>query len=423
MKKYVYAGIMVLYIGLSIVTINFASNWMMEKNYTIIASKAKDIAMLTVKNYTLTDAEVAELKMLDFKDAVRHPANLRLVNMFVNAYGYEDIRFVYIMVNLDKEHIKYHVTKENESFFEASSGTPLNIMYLVDVYVGKTMDEVLSENKTYYDDIQRYSYLRESDKVAFQNKVPTYAMTDSEFGIVIKALSPLYTEEGMFVGMLGVDISINEYKDTVRLVRLLLLVVFLLPSIILTAVYIMLYVVNLREAITSAQTDPLTSVKNRRFMEKCLSHEIKEHHTKKISLSVIMIDIDFFKKYNDNYGHQQGDTVLIEVTKAIASVLRDKTDFLCRYGGEEFLVILPNTKANGAEVVADRIKTTVNKLAIKHEYSEASDVVTVSQGIFSAVPLNTDSGKTFIEYADKGMYQAKNWGRNRYAFMEGEKQS
>jgi diguanylate cyclase (GGDEF)-like protein len=224
----------------------------------------------------------------------------------------------------------------------------------------------------------------------------------------------------MFVGMLGVDISINEYKDTVRLVRLLLLVVFLLPSIILTAVYIMLYVINLKEAISSAQTDPLTSVKNRRFMEKCLSHEIKEHYQKKMTLSIIMIDIDFFKKYNDNYGHQQGDAVLVEVTKAITSVLRNRTDFLCRYGGEEFLVILPNTKANGAEVVAGRIQAIVNKLAIKHEYSEASDIVTISQGIYSAVPLNSDSGKTFIEFADKGMYKAKNWGRNRYAFMETE---
>jgi diguanylate cyclase (GGDEF)-like protein len=343
--------------------------------------------------------------------------------MFSNAYGYEDIRFVYIMVNLDKEHIKYHVTEDNEAFFEASAGTPLNVLYLADVVVGKTTEEILKDDKDYYDDIRRYSYLRENDKIAFQNKVPTYAMTDSEYGFVINALSPLYTEEGMFVGMLGVDISINEYKDTVRLVRLLLLVVFLLPSIILTALYIILYVVNLREAIASAQTDPLTSVKNRRFMEKCLSHEIKEHYQKKMTLSIIMIDIDFFKKYNDNYGHQQGDTVLIEVTKAITSVLRNRTDFLCRYGGEEFLVILPNTKASGAEVVAGRIQAIVNKLAIKHEYSEAADIVTISQGIYSAVPSNSDSGKTFIEFADKGMYKAKNWGRNRYAFMEAEKKT
>jgi diguanylate cyclase (GGDEF)-like protein len=420
MKKYIYAAIMVLYIGLSIITINFASNWMMEKNYAVIASKAKDIAILTAKNFTLTNAEVEELKKLEFKDIISHPANIRLEDMFNNKYGYEDIRFVYIMTELDKEHLKYHVTKEYEDFFDAPVGTPLNVLYLVDVVVGKTTEETLNEDKAYYDDVRRYSYLRESDLIAFKNRVPTHAITNSEFGFTIYSLAPIYTEEGAFVGMLGVDIYIDEYKNTTRLIRLLLLVVFLLPSVILTGVYIMLYIINVREALLSAQTDPLTSVKNRRFMEKCLSQAIKEHNEKKIPLSVIMIDIDFFKKFNDNYGHQEGDKVLIEVTKAITSVLRDKMDFLCRYGGEEFLVILPNTKANGAEVVAGRIKATVNNLAIKHEYSEVCDIVTVSQGVYSAVPLSTDSGRTFIEYADKGMYQAKSWGRNGYAFMETE---
>jgi diguanylate cyclase (GGDEF)-like protein len=395
---------------------------MMDKNYSVIASKAKDIAILTTKSYQLTDADVEELKKLEFKDILLHPANIRLVNMFKTQYGYEDIKYVYMMVDLDKEHIKYHVTSENVDFFEAEVGTPLNILYLVDVVLGQTVEELLSEDEAYYDDIRRYTYSRGSITTALQEKVPTHAITDSEYGFAISGLAPMYSEEGSFVGMLGVDIYIDEYNNTITFMRLLLLVVFLLPSIVLTAAYIMLYVINLKEAIASAQTDPLTSVKNRRFMEKCLSQTIKEHHSKNMTLSIIMIDIDFFKKYNDHYGHQQGDNVLIEVTKAIASVLRDRTDFLCRYGGEEFLVILPNTKAHGAEVVAGRIQAIVKKLAIKHEYSEASDIVTISQGIYSAVPLNGDSGKTFIEFADKGMYKAKNWGRNRYAFMEVENQ-
>jgi diguanylate cyclase (GGDEF)-like protein len=153
-------------------------------------------------------------------------------------------------------------------------------------------------------------------------------------------------------------------------------------------------------------------------MEGYFPPVIGEHHNKQLPLSVIMIDIDFFKKYNDHYGHQQGDKVLVEVTSALFSSSREKTDFVCRYGGEEFLVILTHTKASGANKVADRIKTTVNNLAITHEYSEVSGVVTVSQGVYSAIPSNTDSGKTFIEYADKGLYEAKNSGRNKYVFME-----
>jgi diguanylate cyclase (GGDEF)-like protein len=155
-------------------------------------------------------------------------------------------------------------------------------------------------------------------------------------------------------------------------------------------------------------------------MEKYLAQIIKDHYKKQLALSVIMIDIDFFKKYNDNYGHQQGDKVLIEVTHAIASVLRGNLDVICRYGGEEFIVILGNTKASNANSVAERIKTKVNSLAIKHEYSDIHDNVTISQGIYSAVPSSADDEKLFIEYADKAMYMAKNTGRNKYVSIDSE---
>jgi diguanylate cyclase (GGDEF)-like protein len=394
---------------------------MTNNNYSIIASKAKDIAILTEKNFKLTDAEVEELKKLEFKDLILHPVNIRLEDMFSDKNGYKDIRFVYIMVKLDEEQIKYRVTKEYEEFYGVQAGTPLNVLYLVDVVVGKTLRETLNEYASYYDDIKRYSHIRTGDEIAFQEKKPVYEMMDSEYGQGITGFAPIYTEEGTFVGMLGVDIYIEEYESNVKLVRLLLFIVFLLPSVALTAVYVTLYVINLRRALITAQTDPLTSAKNRRFMEKYMTQTIKDHYKKQLPLSVIMIDIDYFKKYNDNYGHQQGDNVLVEVTKGIASVLRDNTDVICRYGGEEFLAILTNMKASGAKGVAERIKMAVNGLAIKHEYSDVSNVVTVSQGVYSAVPKNTDTEKIFIEYADKGLYEAKNTGRNKYVYMEAEK--
>jgi diguanylate cyclase (GGDEF)-like protein len=414
MKKYLYAVIMIAYIGFSIVVINYASNWLMKINYSIFASKARDIAKLTVKNFWLKDAEVEELLKLEFKDIVLHPANIRLEDMYGDKEGYDDIQFVYIMAQLEGEQIKYLVTKEYEEFYEAPVGTPLNAVWLIDVNIGKTTEEVLAENEFYYDDVRRYSLLRYTNEAAFRDKTPTNAIVNDETGFLISALEPFYSEEGTFVGMVGVDIYIDEYQRIANLIRMLLLIVFLMPSGALTVVYVLLYIVNLKKILVTAQTDPLTSVKNRRFMEKYLSQTIKEHYKKQLPLSVIMIDIDYFKKYNDNYGHQQGDKVLIDVTAAITSVLRDHTDVICRYGGEEFLVILSNTKAPDANGVAERIRTKVNGLAIKHEYSDVCNVVTVSQGIYSAVPPNAASDKTFIEFADKGLYEAKNTGRNKY---------
>jgi diguanylate cyclase (GGDEF)-like protein len=418
MKKYIYAVIMILYIGISITAINYASNWMIGKNYSIFASKARDIAKLTVKNYRITDTEVEELLKLDFKDIIMHPANIRMADLFSDKDGYDDIQFVYVMTQLVGDQIKYLVTEEYVDFFEAPVGTPLNAVWLVDVNIGKTMEEVLADNKNYYDDVRRYSLLRYTNETAFRDKTPTNAIVNDETGFLISAIEPFYSEEGTFVGMIGVDIYIDEYQKMANSIRLLLFIVFLLPSGALTVVYIIFYVINLKKVLITAQTDPLTSVKNRRFMEKYLSQSIKEHYKKQLPLSVIMIDIDYFKKYNDNYGHQQGDKVLVNVTAAISSVLRDRTDVICRYGGEEFLVILTNTKTVDAERVASRIKTTVNGIAIKHEFSDVCDVVTVSQGVYSAVPSSMSSDKAFIEYADKGLYEAKNTGRNKYFMVE-----
>jgi diguanylate cyclase (GGDEF)-like protein len=391
---------------------------MIGKNYSIFASKARDIAKLTVRNYRITDTEVEELLKLDFKDIILHPANIRMADLFSDKDGYDDIQFVYVMTQLEGEQIKYHVTEEYVDFFEAPVGTPLNAVWLVDVNIGKTTEEVLAGNKFYYDDVRRYSLLRYTNEAAFRDKAPTNAIVNDETGFLISAIEPFYSEEGTFVGMIGVDIYIDEYQKIANSIRLLLFIVFILPSGALTAVYILLYVINLKKVLITAQTDPLTSVKNRRFMEKYLSQTIKEHFIKQLPLSVIMIDIDYFKKYNDNYGHQQGDKVLIDVTAAINSILRIHSDVICRYGGEEFLVILTNTKAFDAERVAERIKATVNGIAIKHEYNDVCNIVTVSQGVYSAVPLNAASDKTFIEYADKGLYEAKNTGRNKYVMVK-----
>jgi two-component system, cell cycle response regulator len=131
-----------------------------------------------------------------------------------------------------------------------------------------------------------------------------------------------------------------------------------------------------------------------------------------------MIDVDYFKLYNDHYGHQQGDDALKRISKAIQSVLRERTDYICRYGGEEILVILTNTNLSGARIVTARINTAVNSLAIRHEHSVCSAIVTVSQGLYSSVPKSANSARNFISRSDEGLYKAKNNGRNQYIAIE-----
>jgi diguanylate cyclase (GGDEF)-like protein len=162
-----------------------------------------------------------------------------------------------------------------------------------------------------------------------------------------------------------------------------------------------------------ANLDGLTQIANRRRFDECLAFEWQRHLREQQPLALIMIDIDYFKYYNDYYGHQCGDDCLIQVAKVISLVPRRRTDFVARYGGEEFVVILPNTKAQNAMFVAESIRKAVFNLGIPHEKSKVSSYVTLSLGIASIVPSAFQSLDSLITKADESLYAAKKQGRNR----------
>jgi len=413
-EKTVYILCAVIYVVFGVIITNYAANVMDKREFSLFASKAEELAVLASRAYRITDAEVDEIKQLKFKELLKHPANMRLAELFKHDSGFDNIKYVYVMVKLEDTQIKYYVTDNYEEFYGAKKDTPLDLMWLLDLVVHQTPEELQKEDKTYYDDIKRYSFFRDKDAKAYDDRVPVHLVANDEYGRVIAGLAPLYSTEGTFVGMLGVDLFIEQYEDAVKQIKILLLSFFAVPTVLLTVAYLTLYIRNKRHIYSKAYTDSLTTIKNRRFIEEYFPSIVKEHYTKKLHLSVIMIDVDFFKLYNDRYGHQQGDEALRKISQAIQSVLRERSDFICRYGGEEILVILTNTNLAGAVMVANRIKKAVETLAIRHEQSACSDVATVSQGIYSAVPHSANYARNFIMYADQGLYEAKHNGRNQF---------
>jgi diguanylate cyclase (GGDEF)-like protein len=173
-----------------------------------------------------------------------------------------------------------------------------------------------------------------------------------------------------------------------------------------------------RELALHASTDSLTGLANRRCFTDRLDSErkrlIRERHgLPPIMMAFVMCDIDFFKKYNDRYGHQDGDSCLRAVAAAIAGSLKRPTDLASRHGGEEFLVMLPGTSEDGALVLAELIRKEVESLAIPHEDSPISHFVTLSLGVAAMdVSLDFDTAKLFSR-ADSALYRAKTSGRNR----------
>lgn len=162
-----------------------------------------------------------------------------------------------------------------------------------------------------------------------------------------------------------------------------------------------------------AMEDALTKVYNRRGVKKLMEGHWKNCVRYNLPFSVIMFDIDNFKNYNDNYGHVKGDDVLKAVARAAKDTLFRSEDFIGRYGGEEFIAVMPNTEMKGAMNVAERIKDAVEELQWVHEFNENYGYVTASYGVAMTYPMAGQEMKHLIDDADKAMYMAKVQGRNR----------
>lgn len=160
-----------------------------------------------------------------------------------------------------------------------------------------------------------------------------------------------------------------------------------------------------------AHFDVLTQIMNRRGYEDMLERLWKDHERRNAPLSVLLMDIDYFKKYNDGYGHIKGDECLRAVAQTLKSELKRPIDVLARYGGEEFVVLLPDTDLPGAKSVANRLISALEKANIPHEFSDVQPHVTISIG--AAEKTATQTIGTILQSADKALYKAKEAGRNQ----------
>ncbi len=162
-----------------------------------------------------------------------------------------------------------------------------------------------------------------------------------------------------------------------------------------------------------ALEDALTKVSNRRNFDKMLNVFWRSCRREGKLLSMLMIDIDYFKNYNDLYGHIKGDECLVRVAKAIEQSIRRPGDFLARYGGEEFAVLLPYTDSEGAMVVAELARVSVEALRLPHKGSDTAKTITVSIGISTIDPNKDEGCEELVLAADRALYQAKAEGKNR----------
>ena len=186
------------------------------------------------------------------------------------------------------------------------------------------------------------------------------------------------------------------------------------PAIVKMRVNNQIELKRTREQLTQLSlTDALTKLANRRYFDKVLLQEYARHIRSGGNLSLILLDIDHFKKFNDSHGHICGDSCLQQVASVLGSMIRS-TDFVARYGGEEFVCILPETKHEGAKAIAEKIRTAIAGLKIAQDGIDIADQVTVSLGVVTGNCEPSRSPLMFVAKADELLYKAKSEGRNSF---------
>jgi diguanylate cyclase (GGDEF)-like protein len=167
-----------------------------------------------------------------------------------------------------------------------------------------------------------------------------------------------------------------------------------------------------------ARLDELTQVANRRSLNEYLQDQWQRMQQAQLPLALILIDVDFFKLYNDTYGHPAGDACLVQVAQSLKIAVQRSTDLVARYGGEEFAIVLPNTTLAGMQQVVHTVQTQMQQLAMPHARSQVSPIVTLSLGAVWGLPTRETPPSVLIEMADQALYQAKVAGRDRLVVTE-----
>ena len=167
------------------------------------------------------------------------------------------------------------------------------------------------------------------------------------------------------------------------------------------------------ELVKQVNVDGLTGLSNRRYMDKFLKVEIARSIRSKQVLTVMLADVDHFKSFNDYYGHLKGDDCLKKISTVLSQTCKRATDMVARYGGEEFAIILPDTPAEAAMMMAEALRSAVMDLQIPHEASATEGVCTISLGVYTSQPQQGTTIEQLLQAADQGLYHAKEAGRNQ----------
>ncbi|MFZ5967292.1 MAG: GGDEF domain-containing protein [Bacillota bacterium] len=382
-----------------------------------LGNKAMVLAVDIAGWLDIDRAEFDRLASLEFNQLLKDPKNVSFENRARNIMAYSEIKYIYFEAPIGENQVKYQVEDEEQEIYGTEPGTPLNVIYLLDAVIDDETRLLDTDGKGYVDK-DRYTVMYPSYKKIYGSRKPTYLINSDEWGTYITGYAPYYDHEGNYLGLLGVDLFLDSYNQYLK--KNLIVI----GSFVFTLVIIGMYTLYLVFRVWSAEerarigtllsnTDSLTGLLNRRRFGEFLEHEWIQSMRDDMPLSMLIIDVDYFKEYNDHYGHLHGDDALRRVAEVLNDNVKRSTDFVGRFGGDEFIAILHNADAESAQRIANNIVEGVQKLNICHNDSIVSPYITVTIGVASLIPSEDMTIEEFIHRADEALYHAKHQGRNQ----------
>jgi diguanylate cyclase (GGDEF)-like protein len=374
-----------------------------------IGNKAMFAAISVSNELELTDLEYERLLKLNFIELLEDSKNIRFEEKARKYMESTDIKYIYVESILSNESVKYKADEQE-------------VVYLLDAVKSDDIRIKDTEGK-WYTDRDRYDVLDSEFKNIYESEKATYYLSDGKWGEYVTGYAPFYTDSGRYVGMVGVDIYIEKYYREVS-VFLKILSGFVLINMAAGAIVIKsTFKLKTTERVVERiedhySTDFLTSVLNReRFLDK-LSYAWRNIASYRDGVSILMLDIDHFKSYNDNYGHIYGDEAIKAVCNEVKKSVNDYGGFMGRFGGDEFLIAFVDKGHSEVSSIADELVRKVESLGYKHEYSGVSEFVTISLGGVSIESSRAIPMEVAMEKADIALYKAKRQGRNRSVILK-----
>ncbi|MBU5428020.1 GGDEF domain-containing protein [Tissierella pigra] len=402
--KIYFKAIMILWICTLVCLMFYSNN---KINYYVkeqVGNRVTILATYIANSLELTDEDILYLKSLSFEELLKNEINQKFQDSAKSIKDNLDYKHIYLTARLDKGEIK-----DNN-----------NIIYILDTAETKIND---FRDGDYYKGSPRYGMSDDLFEEVEKTKIPSYRVFKTKLSEHICAYAPFYTTEGNYVGLIGLKVSLN-LLESISSNYMNIIVLFIVINLIIGSIAFFMYrhmnsvCGQLESQKHISEIDDLTCVFNRRKFNEILQSLWRNAKENREELSLALIDLDYFKEFNDNYGHIAGDTLLRDIGSVLKRRTKPFNGYVCRYGGDEFVILFPQLDLYQSEKVANEILEEVNSLKLIHEYSPIDNHQTVSIGIASTIPTNEMDPYDLLKDADNALYLSKRYGRNRVSISK-----